>query len=42
MMGYYYNGMWFFGAIVWILVVVTLVLLIIWLLKQIQKKDHGR
>jgi len=29
--------MWFFGTIIWILVVVALVLLIIWLIKQLQE-----
>jgi len=37
MMGGYYGGMWFFGTIIWILVVVALVLLIIWLIKQLQE-----
>ena len=40
MMGYYGGGMWFFGFITWILIVAALVLLIIWLAKQIQKPNR--
>lgn len=36
MMGYYGNGMWFFGFVTWLLIVAALVLLIIFLSKQIQ------
>jgi len=36
MMGF--GGMWFFGLIIWLLVIAALVLFIIWLLKQIKKK----
>lgn len=35
----YYNGMWFFGFVMWILVVIALVLLIFYLAKQIQKPN---
>ena len=34
----YYYGYKFFGWIIWLLVIIALVLLIIWLIKQIQKK----
>ena len=40
MMGYYGNGMWFFGFITWALVVTALVLLIFYLIKQIQKPNR--
>jgi len=40
MMGGYYGGMWFFGFITWILVITALVLLITWLIKQIQKPNR--
>ena len=40
MMGYYGGGMWFFGFITWILIVAALVLLIIWLVLQIQKPNR--
>jgi uncharacterized membrane protein len=36
MMGPYYGGMWLFGYITWILVIVALVLFIIWLVRQLQ------
>jgi uncharacterized membrane protein len=42
MMSYYYNGMWFFGTIIWILVVVALVLLILWLIKQLQEPKRKK
>ncbi|MEK6829985.1 MAG: hypothetical protein AABY15_07755 [Nanoarchaeota archaeon] len=38
MMGYNYGGMWLFGGLFMILVVVALVLLIAWLVKELQKK----
>ena len=40
MMGGYYGGMWFFGFIIWILIIIALVLLIIWLVKQIQRPNR--
>lgn len=36
MMGYGYGMMGSFGLITWLLVIVVLVLLIVWLLKQVQ------
>jgi len=39
MMGYY-NGMWYFGFITWFLTIVILVLLIMFLIKQIQKPNR--
>lgn len=40
--GYGYGFMWIFGAIFWILVIVALILLIIWLSKQIAKEDKRK
>ena len=40
MMGYYGGGMWFFGFITWLLVITALVLLIFYLIKQIQKPNR--
>jgi len=37
MYGYAYSGMWIFGWLFMILVAVALVLLIMWLIKQLQK-----
>lgn len=42
MMGTGYGSMWFFGFIFQILVVVALVLLILWLIKQLQNPKHRR
>jgi len=36
--GYFGIGMWFFMVIVWLLVVTALILFILWLIKQINKK----
>lgn len=38
MMGSYGTGWWFFGWLFMILILVALILLIVWLIKQIQKK----
>lgn len=39
MMGWMYGGsMGFFGWLIWLLVAVALILLIVWLIKQISKK----
>lgn len=38
MMGNYGTGWWFFGWILGILIIIVLVLFIVWLIKQIQKK----
>ena len=45
--GYGYTGMmggfmWFFGFIFWILILIALVLLIMWLLKQVQEPKRKR
>ncbi|MBI2507627.1 hypothetical protein HYV89_01610 [Candidatus Woesearchaeota archaeon] len=37
-----YESMWFFGLIFQILVVIALVLLILWLIKQLQNPKHRR
>ena len=42
MMGGYGTGWMFFGWIFWILILVALVLLIAWLIKQIQKPNKRR
>ena len=42
MNGYGGTGIWFFGALFWILVLVALVLLIAWLVKQLKEPKHGR
>lgn len=38
MMGYGFGTMWLFGWLFMILVIITLVLFIVWLIKEIQKK----
>jgi uncharacterized membrane protein len=35
---YGFGGMWFFGAITWILVILALIVFIVWMLKQVKKK----
>lgn len=42
MMGAGYGSMWFFGFIFQILVIVALVLLILWLIKQLQNPRHRK
>ena len=41
MMGGYYSGsfMWIFGFVLWALVIVALILLIAWLMKQLQSRN---
>ncbi len=42
MNGYGGTGIWFFGALLWILVLVALILLIAWLVKQLKEPKHMR
>jgi len=37
-----FGAMWLFGTLMMILVVVALVLLILWLIKQLQEPERGR
>ncbi len=41
MMGYGFGSMWLFGWLLMILVIVALVLLIMWLVKQLQINAHN-
>jgi len=42
MSGFYgMSGMWFFGGIFMILIIVALILLIIWLIREINEKPKG-
>ena len=42
MYNYGFGGMWLFGWLFMVLIIVALVLFILWLIRQLQTKDRGR
>lgn len=42
MMGYGFGSMWLFGWLFMVLIIVALVLLIMWLIKQLQNSSNGK